>query len=68
MIIKNSATNTKTLNAFISILRCIKTVNTRYDLTDAISRAAATVKDPKLIPETVTVNAVSINRAIHTRI
>ena len=65
-MINNRATTTNTRNAFISNLKCIKIVSTRYDLTEAIIKAAAIVKAPKLIPAMVTVTPVRTSRDIHT--
>ena len=56
----------KTLNVLFSIFKCIKIVNTRYVLIDAIIKAITIVALPKFIPATATVIAVKVNKASQT--
>ncbi len=67
MSTKNIATPTKILNAFSSLRKCIKIVKTKYDFTEAITKAVATVKLLKFIPATATVIAVRVIKDIQTK-
>ncbi len=62
-IIRNKiATPTNTLNVLLSLLKCINIVSTKYDFTEAITKAVAIVKPPKFKPATATVIPVNAIR------